>query len=202
MDKEQWFKEAGELGGWLASYEGEYFYKLVYESRYLDGVIVEIGTYVGKSCIYFTKGLQDSDKETKEKSYIFSIDPFTGSSEHLEWAKNNEMGFESNSTFNPFIRNLKRFGVYDNVIPIATYSDTVAKWWNLPIKILFIDGSHDLDQPIRDYTNFRNHIVTNGLVVFHDTHLDETKAAIKVVLEDKYQIVYDVGSLMALRKVI
>lgn len=200
MELNQFFKEAAELGGWLAGDEVMLFHRLAFDYRYISGNIVEIGSYVGKSTAGFAKGLQDSDKETKNKSYIFAIDPFQGSPEHSEFIKNNTNGFTQGTTFPSFLDNLKRLEVYDNVVPLATYSDTVAQWWNLPIKILFIDGYHGELQPVRDYTNFRKYLVDNALVIYHDNDHEEVQQSMRECEKDGFIKIYEQGVLTIYRK--
>jgi predicted O-methyltransferase YrrM len=47
-------------------------------------------------------------------------------------------------------------------------SDHLGPRWNLPIDLLHIDGWHDMDGVEPDCRNFLPHIVSGGIVVFHD----------------------------------
>lgn len=196
MDIGQFLEEAKLMNGWFSGPEGELLMQFVGQTKDLDGSVVEIGSYTGKTTSYFAYALSNLDKN----NLIYAIDPFTGSIEHEGFKESSDYGFSCGSTFNTFIRHLKHFGVYDYVIPIATTSDKAAIGWNNPIKILFIDGAHDNDWPTKDYQLFAKHIVKDGLLLFHDSDTPDVIRAIEVARQDGFKTVYAQGSLMAMKR--
>lgn len=62
---------------------------------------------------------------------------------------------------------------HPNIIKIIGNSVDVAKWWDRPIKVLFIDGNHNRAR--EDFEAWKKHIVKGGYVLFHD-YITETKA--------------------------
>ncbi|GAI70354.1 unnamed protein product [marine sediment metagenome] len=47
-------------------------------------------------------------------------------------------------------------------------SNEIAKTWNRPIDILFIDGNHRYEEVLFDYKTFAPFVKKNGLIIFHD----------------------------------
>ena len=66
-----------KLRGWLTPAEGELLYNLA-KNCTGKGVIVEIGSWVGKSTIHLAAGSQEGSQVP-----VFAIDPHTGCTVHL-----------------------------------------------------------------------------------------------------------------------
>jgi hypothetical protein len=71
-----------------------------------------------------------------------------------------------------------------NVIPIKGISSEIAKAWNRPIGLLFIDGDHTYKGCMADYEGFAHHINPGGFLVFHD-YEPKFKDVVKAVNEIK-----------------
>ena len=76
MNIEETKKFADKAEGWLSDREGEILYNLAKNCKG-KGVIVEIGSWEGKSTIWIGSGSKNGNKVK-----IYAIDPHTGSSEH------------------------------------------------------------------------------------------------------------------------
>ena len=87
-----------KLGGWLTEAEGIFLYKTA-KTISPKNVIVEIGSWKGKSTICLGKGVQDGNK-----AKIYAIHPHIGSSEH-------QKRFDHVDTYQEFIGNIKNAGV-------------------------------------------------------------------------------------------
>ena len=72
-------------------------------------------------------------------------------------------------------------------------SNEVAKEWNQPIDVLFIDGDHRYKQAVLDYENFLPFVREKGLIVLHDTAEARYDGPYKMVREIKEfpMIVFD-----------
>ncbi len=117
-----------------------------------DAVIVEIGSFKGRSTVSFGFGCIGT------KKHIYAIDLFEG-----------DGGDYGNVEFeNIFKSNVDRCGLTEYITPIKKNSLEVAKHWNKPIDILFIDGSHEYHDVKADFEVFYPHVKKGGIIAFHD----------------------------------
>ncbi len=168
------FKEVkkiiGNVDGFLTDEEGIFLYMAA--KNCVTGVIVEIGSWKGKSTICLAKGSKAGGKER-----VYAIDPHTGASEHKK-------AFGKIWTFDEFKRNIKNAKVDDIVIPIIkTSKDAEKEWAGMPVGLLWIDGAHEYEFVKLDYELWEPHLIEGGLIVFHDTHSENPK---KIVNEYLY----------------
>ena len=103
--------------GWLTDEEGEALYDLA-RACTGKGVIVEIGSWMGKSTICLGRGSLAGASVP-----IYAIDPHT------------------DHRFGDFKANVDRAGITDLVTPIASLSQPAADDFQEPIELLFVDGS-------------------------------------------------------------
>lgn len=175
------------IPGWIGRIESETLVQ--YASRKLEGVIVNVGTYKGKSAIIMA--LASSSLGTK----IYTID----TEEH-----------------EGFRQNLRAYNVEDRVVSLIKKSFEVQ--WNEPIKLLFIDGSHDYADVKADFEHFEPYVVMDGIICFHDSDLDE-EPGVKQFLEleilefcpkclqpinrckDRFIVERRLGNMLCLRKI-
>ena len=90
-------KTVEDVPGWLTRSEGKLLFNLA-KSCAGRGVIVEIGSWKGKSTIWLAKGSQAG-----QNAKVYAIDPHAGTSEHRRQGKI--------STFEEFERNISQAGV-------------------------------------------------------------------------------------------
>jgi predicted O-methyltransferase YrrM len=130
-----------EIGGDLHINEGIKLLDLAKNS--LDeGVIVEIGSYQGRSTCFLAQG-----SKLGNKGKVIAID----------------------CQFRPeFEDNIKSMGLENWVIPIQQFSNVYANEFKKPIKLLFIDGCHDLTAVFDDIINYSKYLVKDGVIVLHD----------------------------------
>jgi predicted O-methyltransferase YrrM len=131
--------------GWLTDEEGEALYELARACRG-DGVIVEIGSWKGKSTICLGLGSRAGNGVP-----VYAIDPHT------------------DTRFGDFESNVQRAGIRELVRPIASLSQPAADDFDEPIEILFVDGSHEYDLVLEDFEKWVPKVVDGGWVAFHDT---------------------------------
>ncbi len=134
-----------EVPGWLTDEEGEALYDLA-RACTGRGVIVEIGSWKGKSTICLGRGSLAGAGVP-----IYAIDP------HADYR------------FGDFKANLDRAGITDLVRPIASLSQPAADDFDQPIELLFVDGSHEYDLVLEDFEKWVPKVVEAGWVAFHDT---------------------------------
>jgi MMP 1-O-methyltransferase len=170
-----------DIPGWLTDEEGEALYELA-RSCNGSGVIVEIGSWKGKSTVCLGLGSQAGNSVP-----VYAVDP------HADYR------------FGDFKTNVERAGLADLVRPIASLSQTAADDFDQAIELLFVDGSHEYDLVLEDFEKWVPKVVDGGWVAFHDTTW--TKGPRKVVGQGIYRsrrfrdARFVVGSTTVARKV-
>ena len=134
-----------DVPGWLTDEEGEALYDLA-RACTGKGVIVEIGSWKGKSTICLGLGSRAGVSVP-----VYAIDP------HADYR------------FGDFKTNVERAGITDLVRPIASLSQPAADDFEEPIELLFVDGSHEYDLVLEDFEKWVPKVVDGGWVAFHDT---------------------------------
>lgn len=140
----------------LTNKEGECLYNLAKRCSG-KGVIVEIGSWKGKSTIWLAKGSQRGNNVK-----IYAIDPHTGNPEH-------KRKFGEVWTFDEFKDNIRKAQVEDIVVPIVKTSEEAVKDFDDPVELIFIDGNHDYDAVKLDYELWFPKVINGGIMAFHDT---------------------------------
>ena len=170
-----------DVPGWLTDEEGEALYDLA-RACTGRGVIVEIGSWKGKSTICLGLG-----SRAGVSLPIYAVDP------HADYR------------FGDFQRNVERAGIADLIRPIASLSQPAAEHFEEPIELLFVDGSHEFELVLEDFEKWVPKVVDGGWVAFHDTTW--TAGPRKVVGEAIYRsrrfkdVRFVVGSTTVARKV-
>lgn len=134
-----------DVPGWLSDEEGEALYELAKDCTG-KGVIVEIGSWKGKSTICLGLGSQAG-----EGIRIFAVDP------HADYRHGE------------FKENIERAGIADLVTPVRGLSQDVVEDFDEPIELLFVDGSHEEEDVRHDFETWVPKVVEGGTVAFHDT---------------------------------
>ncbi len=136
-----------DIGGWMTGVEGRLLYDLAQHAP-RGGVIVEIGSYQGKSTIWLAKGSQAGNQLR-----VYAIDP------HQDKPEN----------FDKFRSFITQAGVEPLVTPIRKFSDQAARDFSEPVSLIFIDGAHEYDPVKKDFELWFPKVVENGIMAFHDT---------------------------------
>ena len=161
----------------------EFLYKLSYSTEGI-GEIVEIGTNVGKTAIALAYG-----QKVKKGKPIYSIDIY----EHPDIKKN-----------------LEKAGVTDYINRIIMPSHKMAKKWEKPIALLWIDGDHSYRGVCYDIKKRTHFVAAGGVIAFHDypghkCSKEVWKALRKYLFKNPYtyRVISDreAGSIIAFRKI-
>jgi len=164
-------KIADQFNGWLTSRESKFLYDQAKKSP-KRGVIVEIGSWQGKSTTYLAYGSREGNKNK-----VYAIDPHINSIE-----QKNELN--NNSSLRFFKENMKKAKIEDLVFPIIKKSEEAAKNWKDPIALLWIDGDHSYNGAKSDFDLFSPFVVEGGIIAFHDsTQKDRYANVPRVVIE-------------------
>jgi predicted O-methyltransferase YrrM len=147
--------KVANVDGWLNRTEGRLLFRLAKQCTG-RGAIVEIGSWKGKSTIWLAHGSREGSQVK-----IHAIDPHTGSPEH--------QGAGHVWTFTEFQRNIEMAGVQDLVVPHVDFSEAVARTFNEPVEMIFIDGLHEYEGVKTDFDAWFPKVTNGGTVAFHDT---------------------------------
>ncbi|HEX9380891.1 MAG TPA: class I SAM-dependent methyltransferase [Gaiellaceae bacterium] len=133
------------IPGWLTDEEGEALYDLA-RACAGKGVIVEIGSWKGKSTVCLGLGTKAGAAVP-----VYAVDP------HADYR------------FGDFKKNVERAGIAELVRPVPSLSQAAADEFHEPIELLFVDGSHEYDLVLEDFEKWVPKVVDGGWVAFHDT---------------------------------
>ncbi len=181
-------KNANTINGWISRSEGALLYKL---ASSINGSIVEIGSFEGRSTFYMALAKKNYEKN----GFIYAIDTFLGSTEHTKHGKID--------TYNAFINNMKKYDIMDYVKPIRNESIKEASECNKSFSMIFIDGAHDYNNAKNDFLAWSPKLESGGMLLFHDTIMWKgPKRVIKeyILNSDEYTIKGIVHSIMYIQK--
>ncbi|MBN2421624.1 class I SAM-dependent methyltransferase [Candidatus Woesearchaeota archaeon] len=184
ITKNKFINYINKIDGLISDIEAELLFSLAKKCKN-KGVIVEIGSWKGKSTVCLALG---SKKGSKNK--IYAVDPHI-----IE-------GF--NSTYNEFITNIKKAKVEDVVIPLVKTSKEASKNFKEKIELIFIDGDHSYQGVREDFELWFPKVIDGGIVVFHDTigHKGPKKLVEKALYKSRFfKNVQFVGSISFGQKV-
>lgn len=151
-------KQLARLEGLLYEGEGERLAELAAEVPD-DLAIVEIGSYKGKSSCYLAEGAKRGGG-----AHVWCVDPWD-----LPGNPTNKVrALNSPETHLAFIAQVAKAGLSDRITPIKAFSVDVAKNWQRPVGLIFIDGNHGRLAVKADYVAWRPHLADEAIVVFHD----------------------------------
>lgn len=123
------------------------------------GVIVEIGSYTGKSTCFLAEA-------STEPVYAIDLWNLRLPGETKKRNKHKyAVNFESTKALETFTERTRKM---KNVTAVRAESQQVAKVWNHKIGLLFIDGAHDFASVKADYEGFAPFLVRGGWLAMHD----------------------------------
>lgn len=168
---ENLLKDVETVEGYLAPNEMR-FLALLAACPTAEGEILEIGSFKGKSTVILAKSAALTGK-----SKINAVDPMTAPSETDPDLRGDA------SSFADFQKNIEAHKVAENVEFHQTFSYDLAKSWDKPIRLLWIDGDHTYKGTKLDFEGFAKHLSDGAIVAIHDV-LHEFEGGIRVFMED------------------
>jgi predicted O-methyltransferase YrrM len=169
------------------------------------GVILEIGTYCGKSATWL--GAAASRRDGR----VVTVDHHHGSEENQAGWEHHDPELVDPRTglidTLPFFRaTMHDADLGDVVTAVVGRSTTVAALWATPLAMLFIDGGHAEEHAQNDYTGWAPFVQPEGVLAIHDVFPDPAdggQAPYHIylrALDDGFAQVRRVGSLRVLRR--
>jgi predicted O-methyltransferase YrrM len=153
------------------------------------GVIVEIGSWKGKSTAALARGAAKVHRES-----VYAIDPHKVLPE--------EGYFEDTEA--EFHDNLRRLGVHGQVVPMIMTSAEARRGWDKPIRLLWIDGDHRYEPTKLDFTMWEPFLADGGILAMHDTIRKRGPKRVlweQVFRSGRFQDIAIVDNITAVRKV-
>ncbi|TMV50004.1 class I SAM-dependent methyltransferase [Paenibacillus mesophilus] len=171
MEKQMddWIKTVDSIEGWLWNSEPAALIHLPVFVDHVQGEIVEIGSFKGKSTVAMGLG---SKHLTKQKRPIHAIDPFAS-----------DFYLYKGNYFQEFWKNVTMAGLADAVSPIRKLSTQAYKDCPKKIALLFIDGNHDYEMVRHDIHHYARKVVRGGLIALHDYGKPDCPGVVKAVDE-------------------
>jgi hypothetical protein len=156
-------------------------------------VIVEVGSYCGRSTVVLGKVVQAISPDAK----IYAIDSHQGIVGALD------QGIKKGApTIEKITQTIAQAGLANVVNSIQQFPYEVN--WDKPINLVLIDGLHDYINVARDFFHFEPWICEGGYIAFHDyadyypgvkTFVDE------VLMSGRFRKVHCVRSLIVIQKI-
>ncbi|MGH9398267.1 MAG: class I SAM-dependent methyltransferase [Terriglobia bacterium] len=136
------------------------------------GVLVEIGSFKGKSTIVLAKVAERFGLGT-----VVSIDPHNAPSETDPDLRGQPSSFEE------FLATIHSAGIKPQVEVHRAASQDAAQGWTRQVRLLWIDGDHTYKGAKEDIDLFLPHLAEGAIVAIHDT-LHEFEGPIRVFVEN------------------
>src|SRR5258708_24224909 len=159
------------IPGFLGDHEAR-FLAVLAACTPADGAIVEIGSFKGKSTVVLESMGARYGLET-----VVAIDPHTAPS-----LTDPDLPLGA-SSFDEFVAGLRAANLENHVETHRAFSREVAKGWNRPIRLLWIDGEHTYKGAKEDFDLFSPFLSNGAVVALHDA-LHAFEGPIRVFVED------------------
>ncbi|MEI7545106.1 MAG: class I SAM-dependent methyltransferase [Mycobacteriaceae bacterium] len=164
------FALAESVIGFMPADEGKALFDTAV--RFLaGGVAVEIGTYCGRSTVLLGAAAAQTG------SVLFTVDHHHGSEEHQPgWEFHDTAMVDPVSgrfdTLPMFRRTLDAAGLDDTIVAVVGKSTVVARGWQTPLELLFIDGGHSEEVAQADFDGWAKWVSVGGALIIHDVFPD------------------------------
>lgn len=153
-----------DIHGWLTINEAVELYDLSLSLPKELPIVVEIGSWLGKSSVILAKGIA-----SKKYSKLYCIDPFNADKDLIIKLKYNEYSSQYDKSLkNIFINNMTKCGVYDMINILQGYSHDFFKDFPYKIDMLFIDGDHEYKSVYQDMLDWTPLLKPKGILCLHD----------------------------------
>jgi MMP 1-O-methyltransferase len=141
-------KLTATVSGKLLHQEGELLWNLARNCAG-KGVIVEIGSWQGKSTTWLAAGSKEG-----ARARVYAIYPHILHPENLQIYR----------------ENMKRAGVDDLVEPLVMTSNKAAENFDKPVELIFVDGDHKYEAVKSDFELWFPKVTDGGTIAFHDVN--------------------------------
>lgn len=127
------------------------------------GYTLDLGTYYGVSASVMASGLKESNGEDYP---VFTVDIYK------HYPPDREGADKENNRFRIARKSLYDLGLIYDICQIVCDDNIFLPFWNLPIRLAYVDAQHDYDTVVTHIDAVLRHLVIRGWIVFHD-YVDE-----------------------------
>ena len=149
--------------------------------------IVEIGSYKGKSTVALGLAAKQNG------SRVYCIDPH-------ENFKGIAGGVFGPADLKDKLAAINKFDLGDIIFPVCLSSVEVAKIWQKPIDLLWIDGDHSYETVSSDFLYFSRFVNQDGIIIFHDSQMDGVAKVIAQIDMNHYMEKAIIDSITIIKK--
>ena len=162
------------------------FYDMCMDQISDNSIMVEVGSWMGRSSTYVASLIKESKKNIK----FYCVDTWEGSEEHTSIIKS--LVENGKTLFDEFKKNIKECGVEDYITPIKMDSVKASeKFEDGSIDFVHIDAAHDYDNVLKDIKSWYPKVKPGGLVTGDDYGWDGVFKAVNEFFGAENIIYYD-----------
>ena len=137
----------------------------------VDGPVLEVGSYCGKSAVYLGSAVIDTDR------VLYALDHHRGSEENQEgWDFHEPDLVDAQTgrmdTLPRFRQTIFDAGLEGAVVALVGDSPRIAYNWQTDLAMLFIDGGHGEEPARMDFELWTPKVCPGGLLAIHDVFED------------------------------
>jgi predicted O-methyltransferase YrrM len=169
------------------------------------GPIVEIGSYCGRTTLLL------ADAARRRGTLVVTVDHHRGSEEHQPgWDYHDPSLIDAATgrvdTLPHLRRALAATALEDHAVVVVARSEVAGRLWGVPVRLLFLDGSHVEEQAQADYAAWAPHVAPGGVLAIHDVFPDPADGGqapfhvLRRALDDGFVPAGETGSLRLLTK--
>lgn len=185
-----------DISGWGG--DSPIFNELI--KKILPNLIIEVGTWKGQSAITMALALKDLGMDSK----IYCVDTWLGSLEFLDDNKDERNLMYKNGypqIYYQFLSNVVHKKLENIIIPFPQTSDISFRFFkekNITADLIYIDGSHNYEDVLRDLNNYYTLLNYDGIIFGDDYNWSDVNKAvnefsleknIEVTINDRFWII-------------
>jgi predicted O-methyltransferase YrrM len=157
------YKKAQQIDGWLTEHEALALFTCAAGIKAESPVVVEIGSYLGKSSVCIAGGLLFNPR-----GRLYCVDPFDQTDEDMYLTERDRK--KVGSLYGRFVANTWE---YRNLYIRKGFSSALADSSSIPreLDMLFIDGNHSYGAVRADIFNWVPRLKPGGILAMHDVEL-------------------------------
>lgn len=157
------------IPGWLSENDSAILQKY---TQLAPDLIIEIGTYCGRSALVIGQGIEESNYTPK----FYAVDPHYHTTLTRFSTADMLLCYSALATIPDYGQHVRRL--------VIESEKAACLFDNNTIDMIFVDGNHTYDFVVKDITHWLKKLKPTGYMIFHDHNLVSVKKAIDLFCED------------------